>query len=437
MSVRYLYIYIYIHNSLGHYDELDHIFHKFKPDSDETLEEMDYIGRNIKENIIRNMADNTLLLVFGDHGTNKDGVHGGGSNDEINAGLFAYSKGRNFTFNINARNTENNLNRSDSTNIKSKKSAYLSQIILNKLGIERFPWIEEENKLEEQINLVATLAISLGFDIPFTNLGSIIPSLMSYDPSLPIGDSLLQLLNDYINNYFQVLKYIKTYAQHDWEFISYWRKLNTSFQAIKPRIYNIRMNSPLIIHIQNVFIESNMSTFDTHTTNINEGKYVDFMADVVTLIEDIRAILKANSKYCANSWVSFDLIILVFSEILQIFNIFLLFAMYFRNSSTSEYAPALKYTDFLNLRGICCLLICCICIAVTNYLDWLSFLISFLIISFNLYNLYPTSFDVKNLISCILKPIHLIPVIFLLILLSYISSSSLYYTYTQPSKHNR
>ena len=41
--------------------------------------------------MINEVDNETVLLVFGDHGMTKIGDHGGDSTDEVYAGLFVYS----------------------------------------------------------------------------------------------------------------------------------------------------------------------------------------------------------------------------------------------------------------------------------------------------------------------------------------------------------
>ena len=39
------------------------------------------------------MNNDTLLFVFGDHGSTEFGIHGGDSKGEMNTNFFVYSKG--------------------------------------------------------------------------------------------------------------------------------------------------------------------------------------------------------------------------------------------------------------------------------------------------------------------------------------------------------
>eukprot|EP01066_Platyproteum_vivax_P015415 Platyproteum_vivax@DN6816_c0_g1_i4.p1 len=93
------------------------------------------------EEVATSMDDDTLLLVFGDHGQTNDGSHGGELPQEVNSALFMYSKKREF------------------------------------LGYDpHFASLRSIEDIEEipQVDLVPTLSILLGVPIPFHNLGSFI-----------------------------------------------------------------------------------------------------------------------------------------------------------------------------------------------------------------------------------------------------------------------
>jgi phosphatidylinositol glycan class O len=93
------------------------------------LSEMNEVIRKYAEAI----DDDTMLIVMGDHGMTDSGDHGGSSDDETEALLFAYSKSKPFV----SRLFDN----------------YTDEI--------------------QQIDFTSTLATILGVPIPFSNLGSI------------------------------------------------------------------------------------------------------------------------------------------------------------------------------------------------------------------------------------------------------------------------
>jgi len=118
---------------IGHFLGVDHAGHKFGPNHPEMSRKLKEMN-SVIEHVARNLPSDTLLLVFGDHGMTNDGDHGGDSENEVNAGLFAYSPA---------------------------------------LGLSSGPVTPSV----AQIDLVPTLSLLLGVPIPFSNLGTIIEEL--------------------------------------------------------------------------------------------------------------------------------------------------------------------------------------------------------------------------------------------------------------------
>lgn len=122
-----------------HYLGVDHCGHKYGPLHMEMARKLREMNQVI-EKIVANMADDTTLLVIGDHGMTITGDHGGDTDDEINSMLFAYSK----------------------------KLVFVTNTGTNTM---------------DQIDLTPTLATILGVPIPFSNLGrinfDIVPDVLS------------------------------------------------------------------------------------------------------------------------------------------------------------------------------------------------------------------------------------------------------------------
>jgi len=134
---RVLYSHLKSSNSwevfIGHFLGVDHAGHKFGPNHPEMSRKLREMNTVI-EHVAKNLPPDTLLLVFGDHGMTNDGDHGGDSENEVNAGLFAYSPN---------------------------------------LGLRSGPVTPSV----AQIDLVPTLSLLLGVPIPFSNLGAIMEDL--------------------------------------------------------------------------------------------------------------------------------------------------------------------------------------------------------------------------------------------------------------------
>ena len=81
----------------------------------------------------------------------EDGNHGGGTDDEINAALFAHF---------------------------SPVCGNMSLDLTPSMGTK---YIENSFQEIHQIDLVPTISILLGLPIPYANLGGIVPSLMGFE----------------------------------------------------------------------------------------------------------------------------------------------------------------------------------------------------------------------------------------------------------------
>ncbi|CAE7900461.1 PIGO, partial [Symbiodinium sp. KB8] len=109
----------------------------YKPEHPEMAAKLKEMNGYLRE-VMAAIAEDTLLVVMGDHGMTMDGNHGGATRDETEAALFLYAK--------------TNLRRPTST------------------GSKAVPRVE-------QIDLVPTLATLLGLPVPFGNLGSLLPGI--------------------------------------------------------------------------------------------------------------------------------------------------------------------------------------------------------------------------------------------------------------------
>lgn len=155
---------------IAHFLGVDHCGHKHGPLHEEMtrkLTEMDEVIRSV----IEQMDNETTLLIMGDHGMTISGDHGGDSDDETNALLFAYTKNNKF--------------------------------ISNDYG--------SDNNSLQQIDLVPTLATILGIPIPYSNLGLINFNIVP-DVAVPFMSRYQVLLLHAWQNAQQIYKYFYNYA---------------------------------------------------------------------------------------------------------------------------------------------------------------------------------------------------------------------------------
>lgn len=75
---------------IAHYLSIDHVGHTYSSSHPLMTERLKYMNQSIKY-VIDHLPNDTLLVIFGDHGMTEDGNHGGSSVDETDSGLFLYS----------------------------------------------------------------------------------------------------------------------------------------------------------------------------------------------------------------------------------------------------------------------------------------------------------------------------------------------------------
>ncbi|KAH8701212.1 GPI ethanolamine phosphate transferase 3 [Phaeosphaeriaceae sp. PMI808] len=121
----------------GHYLGVDHAGHRYGPDHPAMTAKLNQMN-DVFQRMIKELDNDTLLVVMGDHGMDTKGDHGGESEDEIEAALWMYSKRGLF-------------GRSSPDYSTPPATAKIRPV--------------------SQIDLVPTLSLLLGMPIPFNNLG--------------------------------------------------------------------------------------------------------------------------------------------------------------------------------------------------------------------------------------------------------------------------
>lgn len=180
---------------IAHFLGIDHCGHKYgplHPEMGRKLTEMNEIIESFAETI----DEETTLIVIGDHGMTFTGDHGGASDDEIEALLFAYSK-------------------------------------------KPFVPTSYDNNVDniQQIDFTSTFATILGIPIPFSNLGTLSLQLLpdkSYE-----GLTRHQLLALHLwQNARQVQNYFETYANEE-EIFEDAKSFKKKFEKLEKKIYSI------------------------------------------------------------------------------------------------------------------------------------------------------------------------------------------------------
>ena len=156
---------------VAHFLGVDHAGHRYHVNHPELSSKLEQVNQWVGE-IVREVEEDTVLFVFGDHGMTTSGDHGGETADEVTSTLFVYS---------------------------GSKLGAMSQ---------------EESELFDpervfQTDLVPTLTLLLGVPIPYSSLGSVIPFLFLDDNSEQSRTDLQLALQTNMN---QVFRYIEAYS---------------------------------------------------------------------------------------------------------------------------------------------------------------------------------------------------------------------------------
>ncbi|GME77592.1 unnamed protein product [Ambrosiozyma monospora] len=153
---------------IGHFLGVDHCGHRFGPEHFAMKDKLSQMN-DVIERVIEELDDDTLLVLYGDHGMDPLGNHGGETQDEVEAAIFMYSKKKAFK-------------RLDDESLYDVSGLGKSYRSIN------------------QIDLVPTLSLLNGLPIPFNNLGSPIEEAFSYEGLASLAKSLY-ITSSQINNY--------------------------------------------------------------------------------------------------------------------------------------------------------------------------------------------------------------------------------------------
>ena len=143
---------------------------------DEKLKQMDAALATTLE-VLDESEQCHMAFIFGDHGMTEDGNHGGGTDNEINAALFAH-----FSPACGDMPTD------------------LTPEIMGST------YIQDAFQSIHQIDLVPTISILLGLPIPYANLGGVVPSLLGFETPRQTAAALAF-------NAAQVWRYFTVYSE--------------------------------------------------------------------------------------------------------------------------------------------------------------------------------------------------------------------------------
>ncbi|KAK0085316.1 hypothetical protein PV325_005426 [Microctonus aethiopoides] len=160
---------------IAHTLGVDHCGHKHGQNHPEMSRKLNETNDLIRE-IIDTLSDDVILFMMGDHGMTETGDHGGDSSNEIEAGLFVYSK-----------------------------KPFIS-------GFET-----SKTRILNQIDIVPTFSAILGTPIPFSNIGSLIIDILPISKTSRVNTSSF-IVHSVLRNIIQTKKYIDAYSSESFLF---------------------------------------------------------------------------------------------------------------------------------------------------------------------------------------------------------------------------
>ena len=157
------------------------------------------------------IEDDTLLLVFGDHGMTRSGDHGGDSEDETNAALFVYSPSLNM------------------------------------------PLLPQDRGLPSpvaQVDIIPTLAFAMGIPLPYSNLGKVIDDVLVL-VSQTAEETTRHQLQCLKLNALQVAKYLGEYRSLGNDFPDdTWQELDALNGKIQQNIHEFPHTKQKQLYVQ-------------------------------------------------------------------------------------------------------------------------------------------------------------------------------------------
>ncbi|PVU99162.1 hypothetical protein BB560_005550, partial [Smittium megazygosporum] len=249
---------------ISHTLGVDHVGHRYGPNHFEMSRKLgqadDVISLII--NSIDNQANSshskkrTILYVFGDHGMNSKGDHGGDSDEELDAALFVYSSTPIFSDKSNSRLKKvYKLSFSHLNSFETNSGIYTDMDIRSPFAHNGHQFESKPVRSVLQIDWVPTFSLLMGSPIPFNNLGSIIGEMFA-NTSIPVYSPSLELLK----NCFDLIEYKSfKHSPIDQDLKCIQKQVLKSVKSENPKsisflteewgfLYGLRLNAAQLVH---------------------------------------------------------------------------------------------------------------------------------------------------------------------------------------------
>lgn len=313
---------------VAHFLGVDHVGHRYGPHHFEMEDKLTQLNGFLTD-LFESVSNDTVIFVFGDHGMDPKGDHGGDSVLEVDAGLFVYSKRG--TFDTKHYSKESIM--LPRGNIPTGKELLGDRLLreLDEAGVGFMSW-PTFNKTRypsvSQIDLVPTIAYLLGIDPPIGSLGHHIYTLFHRDTSklcnrnnICIKDeevsSLLKLITLSLENIKQIERFVFSYSIMTDELKNVAGKLRTGLSELAlSNDYRFVQDM-----IPCVYEDSN----DEKCAKLDKN---DFVEKSMRVFVSLTRISKNCLELCRDAWARFnEQLILVGALLLVIVPIYLLLSL--------------------------------------------------------------------------------------------------------------
>ena len=279
-----------------HGNELDHNVHIYGWSDPRVIKNIKESDDDIKK-VTSIMQPNSLIMVFGDHGATRDGHHGGDTKEELESGMFAYTK-KKFTFKAFQFPQKLPIRAQELISLIGDK---MNHTFLNR---DAFP----------QIDGVPTMSSIFNTPIPYSNLGVIAPELMHYD-NCSVASCLYELFMDHVLNYAQVLTYVDDFANKRNTLHDQLKAMQEPFVPLKANILDIMQRAPMVLKTEEDYVNSQTYTMSEQSTK----EYLKFVDDMFEVMIFVREKIQANSGIFKSQWSNMNQLLLYTNLVIRFF----------------------------------------------------------------------------------------------------------------------
>eukprot|EP00826_Nyctotherus_ovalis_P054016 TRINITY_DN7054_c0_g1_i8.p1 TRINITY_DN7054_c0_g1~~TRINITY_DN7054_c0_g1_i8.p1 ORF type:complete len:613 (-),score=137.47 TRINITY_DN7054_c0_g1_i8:1161-2999(-) len=258
---------------LAHCTGLDHAGHAFGGNNRE-IERKLHEMNSLTSQILEKLQNDTIFLLFGDHGMLANGNHGGSDEDEVSTTLYAYSP-KGFPSAL-------------LTHCKDHP-VFQEAIMETPYTAIKHPLNETEDVIK-QVDMVASITRLMGVPIPHNNLGVIVPKLVMQDCDNYV-DCMYDLTVEYLVNAVQAYNFIEEYVKED---MGTSRNINRRYASeFKAQIMKYKDNFTQIILNQRLKVNSS-------------SQLKHYLKTAIQIQTELNELLNANGNLFRISWLEFN-----------------------------------------------------------------------------------------------------------------------------------